>query len=80
MIRSEMQQRYGDSAEIVYINASPEKPRTKEQESFIRQIHERDLVYPVTVVDGAPLCDGAVSYPAILRAVENRLAAVKETE
>jgi hypothetical protein len=28
---------------------------------------------PVTVIDGEPVYDGAVSYPAILRQVETRL-------
>jgi len=36
-------------------------------------IQDQGLVYPVTVVDGTPLYDGAVSYPAILRAVQSRL-------
>jgi hypothetical protein len=31
-------------------------------------------MYPVTVVDGAPVYDGAVSYPAILRAIGSKLA------
>lgn len=30
-------------------------------------------MYPVTVVDGKPMYDGAVSYPAILRAVQTKL-------
>jgi hypothetical protein len=34
----------------------------------------RGLLYPVTVVDGVPLYDGAVSYPAIMRAVGNKIA------
>ena len=40
---------------------------------MVSLIQEQGLVYPVTVVDGQPLCDGAVSYPAILRAVQTRL-------
>ena len=38
-------------------------------------IRDRGLVYPVTVIDGTPLYDGAVSYPAILRAVQQRIEA-----
>jgi hypothetical protein len=34
-------------------------------------------VYPVTVIDGKPVYDGAVSYPAILRVVAQRLEAAK---
>jgi hypothetical protein len=37
-------------------------------------IRDRGLLYPVTVIDGAPVYDGAVSYPGILRAVEAGLA------
>ncbi len=39
----------------------------------MRQIEERGLLYPVTVIDDVPVYDGAVSYPAILRAVNNKL-------
>lgn len=40
---------------------------------MVSLIQEQGLIYPVTVVDGTPLYDGAVSYPAILRAVQQRL-------
>jgi disulfide oxidoreductase YuzD len=40
----------------------------------IESIREVGLVYPVTVVDGDVRYDGVVSYPAIMRAVEERLA------
>ena len=42
-------------------------------EAVITEIETRGLLYPVTVVDGMPLYDGAVSYPAIMRAVTNKL-------
>lgn len=41
--------------------------------TMVERIKEQGLVYPVTVVDGEPMYDGAVSYPAILRAVQSRL-------
>lgn len=41
---------------------------------LIDEIESRGLLYPVTVIDGVPVYDGAVSYPAILRAVGNKLA------
>lgn len=41
---------------------------------MIKRIQDQGLVYPVTVVDGEPMYDGAVSYPAILRAVQARLS------
>lgn len=40
---------------------------------LIDEMETRGLLYPITVVDGVPLYDGAVSYPAILRAVQERL-------
>lgn len=40
---------------------------------MVRLIQDQGLAYPVTVVDGVPMYDGAVSYPAILRAVQSRL-------
>ncbi len=42
---------------------------------MVQLIQDQGLVYPVTVVDGEPMYDGAVSYPAILRAVQMRLSA-----
>jgi len=38
-------------------------------------IRDQGLMYPVTVIDGTPIYDGAVSYPAILRAVQQRIEA-----
>jgi len=37
------------------------------------EIENRGLLYPVTAIDGLLVYDGAVSYPAILRAVHNKL-------
>lgn len=42
---------------------------------MVTLIKEHGLVYPVTVIDGTPAYDGAVSYPAILRAVQQKLEA-----
>jgi hypothetical protein len=44
---------------------------------MVATIQDRGLVYPVTVVDGAPMYDGAVSYPAILRAIDTRVAELR---
>ncbi len=41
--------------------------------TLVDEIETRGLLYPVTVVDGVPVYDGAVSYPAIMRAVHNKL-------
>ena len=40
----------------------------------VAAIHEQGLVYPVTTVDGRLCCEGVVSYPAVVRAVEALLA------
>jgi len=45
--------------------------------ALLEQIETQGLLYPVTVVDGVPLYDGAVSYPAIMRAIQNKLDAVE---
>lgn len=37
-------------------------------------IQEQGFVYPVTVIDDDVVYHGAVSYPAIIRAVQSRLA------
>jgi disulfide oxidoreductase YuzD len=58
---------------VLYRNA--EEPEVKAAHAaLITEIDERGLLYPVTVVDGVPLYDGAVSYPAIMRAVGNKIA------
>lgn len=36
------------------------------------------MFYPVTVVDGAPLMDGSISYPRIRKAVDEKLERMKE--
>lgn len=68
-----MERRFGDSATIEYVDVTAEGAREVHSEAVAR-IQERGLIYPVTMVDGAALYDGAVSYPAILRAVESRVA------
>jgi hypothetical protein len=42
------------------------------------EIETKGYLYPVTIIDGVPAYDGAVSYPAILRAVNDRLQQVAE--
>ncbi len=39
----------------------------------MERITAEGLLYPVTLIDGEPVYDGAVSYPAIVRAVEAKL-------
>ena len=74
LIREEMERRFGDRASISYVNTGDPVQRAERAE-VVAAIQERNLIYPVTVVDGEFLYDGAVSYPAILRAVDTKLAA-----
>ncbi len=67
-----MLNRFGDAASILYHDTS--KPEVTAQHSAeVTRIQDDGLVYPVTFIDGEPVYDGAVSYPAILRAVQSRL-------
>ena len=72
-----MERRFGEQATIVYLDA--DKPEVKtERSKLIEEIETRGLLYPVTVIDDVPVYDGAVSYPAILRQVSEKLAPVAE--
>ena len=67
-MRTEMQSRFGELASIRYHDTS--RPEVMAQHpGEVRRIQDDGLVYPVTFIDGDPVYDGAVSYPAILRAV-----------
>ena len=67
-----MDRRFGDSASIAYHDVTLDDVKT-EHSSVLGEIDKNGLLFPVTVIDGAPVYDGAVSYPAILRAVESKL-------
>lgn len=69
-----MTRRFADRATIEYIDTSDATQR-EAHEQTIEMIRERGLIYPVTVIDGDAVYDGAVSYPGILRAIETKLAA-----
>lgn len=70
---AEIRQRFGDSARVMYHDTSnPDVQR--DHRDVVARIQDQGLIYPVTVIDGEPVYDGAVSYPAILRAVQTRLA------
>jgi hypothetical protein len=58
---------------VLYHNVDEAGVRA-EHDAVVTEIETRGLLYPVTVVDGLPLYDGAVSYPAIMRAVSNKLS------
>lgn len=68
-----MSRRFGEAATVTYYDATAESVRA-DRSAMLEEIENRGLLYPVTVIDGVPLYDGAVSYPAILRAVGNKLA------
>jgi disulfide oxidoreductase YuzD len=72
-VAAELGRRFGDEARVVYLKADDQDVRAQ-NDALITEIETRGLLYPVTVVDGVPLYDGAVSYPAIMRAVGNKLA------
>jgi disulfide oxidoreductase YuzD len=68
-----MRRRFGDAAQIDYINV--EDPKAADEHSaLLGEVREAGLLFPVTVIDGEAVYDGAVSYPAILRQVESRLS------
>jgi len=72
-VAAEIERRFADDARVVYHNVDDAAVRA-EKDAVVTEIETRGLLYPVTVVDGVPLYDGAVSYPAIMRAVTNKLA------
>jgi len=57
---------------VLYHNVESEESRA-EFSAVLSDIESRGLMYPVTSVDGVLVYDGAVSYPAIMRAVHNKL-------
>lgn len=67
-----MERRYGDEAKVVYYNVQDESTRAH-HDAAVKEIEMRGLLYPVTAVDGVLVYDGAVSYPAIMRAVNTKL-------
>ncbi|MCE5203606.1 MAG: DUF1462 family protein [Actinomycetia bacterium] len=67
-----MESRFGAAAVIEYHDASREDVAQQHAE-ILSRIREQGLIYPVTAIDGEPVYEGAVSYPAILRAVQARL-------
>ena len=73
LIRDELARRYGDAATIEYVDTS-DPVALEASKDEVAQIAARGLLYPVTLLDGEPIYDGAVSYPAIVRAVEAKLS------
>jgi len=67
-----MERRFGDAALITYLDVD-DVQTASEHADLIEDMQTRGLLYPVTVIDGEPAYDGAVSYPAILRAVNSKL-------
>lgn len=67
-----MERRYGDDAKILYRDVESDEVKT-DHEKVLAEIDSNGLLFPVTVLDGVPVYDGAVSYPAIMRAVGNKL-------
>ncbi len=76
---TEIQRRFGDVVGVSYLDVS-DPDSARDRSTTVKEFRERGLVYPVTVIDGVALYDGAVSYPAILRAVSQRLDAAQTAE
>ena len=72
LVRDELARRYGDDVSVEYIDVSEPAARSAVS-TLIAQAVERELLYPVTFVDGTAVYDGAVSYPAIVRSVEAKM-------
>jgi len=68
-----MERRFGDRACIEYLDVSKDDVRSATSD-VLEAIREAGLVYPVTLIGETLVCDGAVSYPAVLRAVEAALS------
>jgi disulfide oxidoreductase YuzD len=66
-----LRRRFGDAASIEYVDV--EGPDAQALAATVREIQDAGLLFPVTLIDGEVVYDGAVSYPAILRQVETRL-------
>jgi disulfide oxidoreductase YuzD len=74
LVREEMGRRFGEKAVIEYVSLDESEARETYKDT-IAAIEDAGLLYPVTVIEGEAVYDGSVSYPAILRQVETRLAA-----
>ncbi len=77
IIATELQRRYGEEAVIRYLDVESDDVQASHGH-LLTEIETRGYLFPVTVIDGVPAYDGAVSYPAILRAVNERLQQVAE--
>lgn len=79
-MRTEIDRRFGGAAATVRYHDVSDEVVASEHSDLISAIRDNSLVYPVTVIDGKPVYDGAVSYPAILRVVSQRLEAAQTAE
>lgn len=70
--------RFGDEVSVEYLDVTTPAARGPVS-ALVGEAAERGLLYPVTFVDGSAVYDGAVSYPAIVRAVESKLTQGSDT-
>jgi len=75
MIKEDFQRRFGDRVKVIYHNATIADVRAAHAETILR-IERECMLYPVTWIDDTPITDGAVSYPTIVRAVQQKLSEV----
>jgi len=73
MIKEDFHRRFGDLVKVTYHDATLADVRAAYEQTILRIEHER-MSYPVTWIDGVPIADGAVSYPTIARAVQQKLS------
>lgn len=73
-MRAEVRRRFGERVAVAYHDADEPEVRA-EHTLVLSRISEQALLFPVTVIDGEPVYDGAVSHAVILRAVQSRLEA-----
>jgi disulfide oxidoreductase YuzD len=67
-----VERRFGVTVLVLYHDTARNEVRSAHTD-LIAKIQDENLIYPVTVVDGEPVYDGAVSHAVILRAIKTRL-------
>jgi disulfide oxidoreductase YuzD len=77
IIATELRRRFDEEAAIAYLDVDSDEIKASHAQ-LITEIETKGYLYPVTVIDGVPAYDGAVSYPAILRAVNDKLQQLAE--
>jgi disulfide oxidoreductase YuzD len=67
-----VERRFGGAAVVAYFDTADEEIQNGHA-AVLARIQDEGLLFPVTVIDGQPVYDGAVSHAVILRAIQNKL-------